>query len=167
MFEHIFACLLRLYPSHFRKEYEEEARQLLRERFRDERGFFPRSRLCLDLLIDFSAGLPRAYRTAPLEAFTASVLQNVEGIPSFHVLDNGKTGPGPILVAGVLSLSALCTFSFVLSHTIPSKPPSADNGPISPIEAVMQRLNASISATVAGNPQRETVSPDAEMAAQT
>jgi len=167
MFEQIFACLLRLYPSHFRREYEEEARQLLRERFRDERGLLPRSRLCLDLLVDFAAGLPRAYQAAPREASAASVLQNVEGIPSFHVLDNGKTGLGLILVAGVLSLSVLSTFSFVLSHTIPSKPPAAYNGPISPIEAVMQRLNATFAATAAGNPQRQAVSPDTEMTTQT
>jgi hypothetical protein len=167
MFEQIFACLLRLYPSHFRKEYEEEARQLLRERFRDERGFFQRSRLCLDLLVDFTAGLPRAYQTAPSEARAAFVLQNVEGIPSFHVLDNGKTGPGPILVAGVLSLSLLCVFSFVLSHTMPANPPAAYNGPISPIEAVMQRLNATFAATAAATPRREAVTPEAEMPAQT
>jgi hypothetical protein len=165
MFEKIFACLLRLYPSHFRNQYEEEARQLLRERFRDERGFFPRSRLCLDLLVDFAAGLPRAYQTAQREASAASVLQNVEGIPSFHVLDNGKTGPGTILVAGVLSLSALSIFTFFLSHTIPSTPPAAYNGPISPIEAVMQRLNATFAATAAGNPRRQAVSSDAKIAA--
>jgi len=167
MFEQIFACLLRLYPSQFRNHYEEEARQLLRERFRDERGLLPRSRLCLDLLVDFAAGLPRAYQAAPREASAASVLQNIEGIPSFHVLDNGKTGPGPILLAGVLSLSVLSIFSFVLSHAIPSTPPAAYNGSISPIEAVMQRLNATFAATAAGNQPRETVSPDAEMAAQT
>ena len=38
MSEKIYAWLLRLYPSHFRKTYGEEALQLFRDRARDENG---------------------------------------------------------------------------------------------------------------------------------
>ena len=41
MSEKIYAWLLRLYPSHFRKDYGGEALQLLRDRARNEKGFLP------------------------------------------------------------------------------------------------------------------------------
>ena len=49
MSEKIYARLLRLYPSRFRKQYEAEALQLIRDRLRDERGFYNRARLWWDL----------------------------------------------------------------------------------------------------------------------
>jgi len=58
MSEKLYAWLLRLYPSRFREDYGEEALRLFRDRARDERGFFPRLRLWLDLffrLHDFAA----------------------------------------------------------------------------------------------------------------
>ena len=39
MSEKIYTRLLRLYPSSFRRRYEGEALQLIRDRFRDETGF--------------------------------------------------------------------------------------------------------------------------------
>jgi hypothetical protein len=45
MSEKMYIRLLRLYPSRFRKEYEGEALQLIRDRLRDETGFFKRARL--------------------------------------------------------------------------------------------------------------------------
>ena len=115
MFETIFACLFRLYPSRFRKVYGDEARWLIRERFRDEKGLLRRSRLWLDLATDFAVSLPRAYRKAPYESAEASVVPNAAGIPTFHVLVEEKTGPGPFLGGSALSLAALCLFSFVMS----------------------------------------------------
>jgi hypothetical protein len=41
MSEKIYAWLLRLYPSHFRDRYGEEALQLFRDRAAHERGFCP------------------------------------------------------------------------------------------------------------------------------
>ncbi len=115
MFERIFACLFHLYPSQFRKAYEGEARQLLAERLRDEKGLFRRLRLMLDLANDFAVGLPRAYRTSPNEAAATSLLSNAEGIPSFHVLEEERIGPGPFLGSSAIFLAALCIFSFVMS----------------------------------------------------
>ena len=40
MSEKLYALLFRLYPSHFRDAYSEEAMQLFRDRSRDEHGFF-------------------------------------------------------------------------------------------------------------------------------
>ena len=42
MSEKIYAWLLRLYPSRFREVYGQEALQFVRDRCRDEKGFFPR-----------------------------------------------------------------------------------------------------------------------------
>ena len=56
MSEKIYTRLLRLYPSSFRKKYEAEALQLIRDRLRDERGFFKRARLWWDLVANVLAG---------------------------------------------------------------------------------------------------------------
>lgn len=64
MSEKMYIRLLRLYLSRFINQYEEEALQLIRDRFRDETGFFKRARLCWDLLTDLFAGLPQAYRNS-------------------------------------------------------------------------------------------------------
>ena len=65
MSEKLYAWLLRLYPSHFREDYGEEALRLFRDRARDERGFFPRLRLWLDLFFDFTISLPGEYFHVP------------------------------------------------------------------------------------------------------
>ena len=43
MSEKMYTRLLRIYPSTFRKNYEGEALQLIRDRLRDETGFFKRA----------------------------------------------------------------------------------------------------------------------------
>ena len=64
MSEKMYTRLFRLYPSRFRKEYEDEALQLIRDRLRDEKGFFKRARLGWDLVADVLTGLPQAYRNS-------------------------------------------------------------------------------------------------------
>ena len=64
MSEKMYTRLFRLYPSSFRKDYEDEALQLIRNRLRDETGFFNRARLWWDLVADVLAGLPQAYRNS-------------------------------------------------------------------------------------------------------
>ncbi len=73
MSEKMYLRLLRLYPSRFRKEYEEEALQLIRDRLSDETGFFKKVRLWWDLVTDLLSGLPQAYRNsyAATEAIVA------------------------------------------------------------------------------------------------
>ena len=111
MSEKIYTRLLRLYPSSFRKKYEGEALQLIRDRLRDETGFFKRARLWWDLVADVLAGLPAAYRNSFAFPEAASLSFNATGIPSFKILDEEPLGLGAILVGETISLiviAALC-----------------------------------------------------------
>ncbi len=122
MSEKIYTRLLRLYPSGFRKKYEGEALQLIRDRFRDEKGFFKRARLWCDLLADVLAGLPAAYRNSYALTEAASLSLSATGIPSFKILDEEPLGLGSILVGGTISLIVLAAFAFLLSRPIAYRP---------------------------------------------
>src|SRR6202023_3483660 len=125
MSEKIYACLLRLFPPHFRKAYGDEAVQLFRDRARDEKGFFPRVRLWLDLLADLAISLPRQYRyVRPVLAGTA-VQHRVEGAPAFFVLVNEPPGSGALIFGCVLSMIALSLFSILLGRAGNHRPPTA------------------------------------------
>jgi hypothetical protein len=141
MSEKMYTRLFRLYPSRFRKEYEGEALQLIRDRLRDERGFFKRGRLWWDLLADVFVGLPQAYRNSYAATEAASLSPNTEGIPCFKVLAEEPLGRGSILLGGTLSLAAIVAFGFLLSRSIAHLPVPGSDGRTSPIEAVMERLN--------------------------
>src|SRR5580692_10763426 len=114
MSEKIYALLLRLYPSGFRRKYEAEALQLMRDRLRDETGFFRRVRLWRDLLADGMVGLPQAYRNACAVKETASLSLNVNGHLPFGVLDKEPLQPGLILVGGALALAVLLAFTLMI-----------------------------------------------------
>src|ERR1700739_1202845 len=116
MSEKIYAWLLRLYPSQFRKAYGDEALQLFRDRCRDETGFFSRLRLWLDLLSDLAVSVPRQYGFVQPVMIGASVQSRLSGTPSFFVLGDGTPRLGALLFGGVLSLVALGAFSSLLSH---------------------------------------------------
>jgi hypothetical protein len=141
MSEKIYTRLLRFYPARFRKEYESEALQLIRDRLRDERGFFKRARLWWDLVADVLTGLPPAYRNSYAVTEAASLSLHAAGIPSFKSLDEEPLGRGSILVGGTISLILLAAFALLLSRQIAFRPLSSSNGRLSPIEAVMQRVN--------------------------
>jgi hypothetical protein len=141
MFEKMYTRLLRLYPSRFRKEYEGEALQLIRDRLRDERGFCKRGRLLWDLVADVSAGLPQAYRNSYAATEAASLSLYAEGIPSFKVLEEEPIGRGSILLGGTLSLATIAAFGFLLGRSMAHLPVPGSNGRMSPIEAVVERLN--------------------------
>ena len=146
MSEKIYACLLRIFPSAFRRHYEEEAVQLFRDRFSDERGFFRRLRLCVDLLADIIGSLPQAYRnsyaeTAPADLFTPEF----DGLPSFQVLRREPIQRGSVVFASVISFLVLAAFIYVMEGPV-SYHPVERNGPISPIEAVMKHLNHPLTA---------------------
>ena len=149
MSEKMYTRLLRLYPASFRKHYEGEALQLVRDRLRDEIGFFNRARLWWDLVSDVFAGLPRAYRNSYAAAETAALSPNVDGVPSFKVLDKQPLRRGSILVGATLSLAAAAVFGFLLSRPIAYQPLSGTNGRISPIESVLQRLNQAVTPATA------------------
>ena len=141
MSKKMYTRLFRLYPSRFRKEYEGEALQLIRDRLREETGFMKRTRLFWDLAADALAGLPQAYRNsyAPTEA--ASLSLEAEGSPSFKVLDEEPLGRASILLGGSLSLATIVAFGFLLSRSMARLPVPGSNGRMSPIEAVVERLN--------------------------
>jgi hypothetical protein len=106
MSEKIYAWLLRLYPSYFREKYGDEALQLLRDRARDETGFFLTLRLWLDLLTDLVISIPREHRSVR-PALIGSVQQRLNGAPSFFVLEDGSSRLRAFFFGGVLTLASL------------------------------------------------------------
>jgi hypothetical protein len=124
MSEKIYALLLRLFPSHFREEYGQDALQLFRDRARDEKGFTPRLRLWFDLLADLFFSMPRQYFHAEPELVTPSG-QRLDAAPSFYFMGDESPRPGALLLGALLSLTALATFSTLLSQGVTHKPRSA------------------------------------------
>lgn len=125
MSEKIYAWLLRLYPSRFREAYGEEARQLVRDRCRDDQGFLPRLRLWLDLLRDLALSLPREYFHVRPELSSYAAHFGSEGGPSFLVLEEESLGPGAWFSGSVLALAAAISFSLLLNHGAKHVPLSA------------------------------------------
>lgn len=141
MFERVFALLLRLYPSSFRQEYEREAFQMIQDRLRDEPGFFKRAQLAWDLVTDGLLGLPQAYRNSYPPSETAALSFDAEGIPSFSVLAREPISRGSIILGCALSLSTIFAFGWLLNRSLAHMPVHGLNGRMSPIEAVVERLN--------------------------
>ena len=125
MSEKIYACLLRLFPCHFREAYGDEALQFFRDRARDEKGFFPRILLWLDLLADLAVSVPHQYRYVRPALTGAAVQQHLEGAPAFFVLVDESPGPQALIFGCVLSMIALSTFSILLGHGGNHRPLSA------------------------------------------
>ena len=145
MSEKMYAYLLRLFPSAFRKQYQDEALQLYRDRLRDEKGFLGRLRLSLDLITDIARALPLAYRNSYSEVATAAPLPaRSDRVPSFQTLQQEPLQRGAMASASVLGVTAFATFTFVIGRPAPyfSEP---QHGPISPIQSVIERLNQPIS----------------------
>ena len=145
MSERIYACLLRLFPPAFRRQYQQEAMRLLRDRLRDEKGFFRRFRLGFDLSVDLIGALPQAYRnTYP----KASPAHHFEGVPSFQVLQKEPMPRGVVLIGGFVSVAALAAFIYVIQGPVAFHP-AARKGHKSPIELVMEHLNQPLTADAA------------------
>jgi hypothetical protein len=153
MSEKMYAYLLRLYPSAFRTKYQEEALQVYRERLRDHVGIFNRYQLYGDLLLDALLGLPQAWRNRYPVPSAQSLATNANAIPSFRVLDPQPLRPASILIGCTLSFAALSAFGFLMSLPPFSRSSSTQTRP-SPIESVMERLNAAV--TPAGDDQMAT-----------
>jgi peptidase S41-like protein len=124
MSEKVYACLLRLFPSHFRESYGDEALQLFRDRARDEKGFFARLRLWLDLFGDLAASVPRQYRYVRPALSSAAVQHHVAGAPAFFLLVDASPGPTTLILGCALSMIALSLFSTLLDH-VGNRPPSS------------------------------------------
>jgi|HubBroStandDraft_5_1064220.scaffolds.fasta_scaffold07727_5 hypothetical protein len=169
MSEKMYARLLRLYPSAFRKAYEGQALQLICDRLRDERGFFKRARLCWDLATDFLLGLPQAYGNSYAATEATPLPANAKSIPSFKTLDWAPLRPASILAAGTLSLAATAAFGFLLSRPMAYLPLPGSNERMSPIEAVLQRLNQAMdpASAVGHREDSSTAASSAVSASQT
>jgi hypothetical protein len=115
MSEKIYACLLRLFPSQFREAYGEAALQLFRDRERDEKGFVPRLRLWLDLIVDLAISIPLEYSYVH-PAMIGGSAQCLNSVPSFFVLENGSVPARALLLGAMLTLAALGIFSNLLNH---------------------------------------------------
>ena len=139
MSEKVYALLLWLYPSRFRKEYEGEALQLVRDRLRNETGWIRRARLWVDLAADMVSGLPHAYRNSYAMSNASSLSPDSGGKPSFGLLEKTPLRPESIILGCALALIAVSAFAFVMNHPVFDR--SSSKGARSPIEAVMERLN--------------------------
>jgi hypothetical protein len=112
MSEKIYAWLLRLYPSLFREEYGDAALELFRDRASDERGFFGRLRLWLDLVRDLAVSIPREYRRAqPALAAAPAPIR-----PSFSFAANESPRAGAMLIGALLSLVPVFVLALPLDH---------------------------------------------------
>jgi len=116
MSEKIYVWLLRVYPSGFLAAYGDEALQLYRDRARDERGFFPRLGLWLDLLGDLAVSIPRAYRHLRPEPCAASAPRLSNGMLSLRLLGSQPPRLAALFGGGVLSLVILGAFSILLGY---------------------------------------------------
>lgn len=166
MSEKIYALLLRLFPSHFREAYGEDALQLFRDRTRDEKGFFPRLRLWLDLLADLAVSVPREYGYAQPAFIGASAGQHLYGSPAFFVLENASPRPGALLCGGVLSLAALGAFWLAITYVGNyagagrlTSGQTPDNSPFHQKEVLLPKTEEESSAT--HRPVDESVNLDA------
>jgi hypothetical protein len=114
--------------------------RLLRDRLRDEKGFFRRLRLGFDLSVDLIGALPQAYRNSYPKAAPASPAPHFEGVPSFQVLQKEPMRRGVVLIGGFVSVTALAAFIYVMEGPVAFHP-AERKGHKSPIELVMEHLN--------------------------
>jgi hypothetical protein len=162
MSEKIFACLLRLYPSRFREKYTEEAMQLYRDLCRHETGLLRRTRLWTRLLADLAFGLPQACRNTYVSGAASPVAAVVQGVPTFRVLEQKPLPPGLFLCGSILTVTLLSALSVVLHYSVANRSWGGSNVSSSPIAAVIERLNRSMSSGQDGDesPQTDGSVPD-------
>ncbi len=115
MSEKIYALLLRLYPTRFRREYRDEALQLVRDRIRDERGW-GRAVLWIDLLTDFARSAPRAHWNERTGVVGPAVPSGAGGAPLFQILEEERMRPETVVVAGLVASSMLAMLGFLMSR---------------------------------------------------
>lgn len=138
MSEKIYLWLWRLYPSHFRDTYREEALQLFRDRARHEKGFFPRLRLWLDILTDIASSVPREYLYIQPALTGVSAQQGLGGTPSFYVQGSELPRLGALLYGGIVSLVIFGSISVqsATTKTIGYQAPGSTNLNVQPISAL-------------------------------
>lgn len=125
MSEKLYGCLLRLFPARFRQAYAEEAILLVRDRVREERGFFLTLRLWLDLLIDFAVSVPRQHYHASQASQYVQTSQSGDLSLWFRAGETAPPRPVALLFGGVLSLATLGTVPALINHFGNSRLPGA------------------------------------------
>ena len=135
MSEKLYAWPLRLYPANFRKEYGEEALQLVRDCQRDDKGFLLRLRFWLNLLADLAISLPREYRRVQPEALGPRAALGPDGSPSFRSLPYAPPRFGALFFGGVLSLIMLSSIPRLIAHMGNGRPPGVPGPWASPAQA--------------------------------
>ena len=115
MSEKLYTFLLKLYPDHFRRKYGDEALRLVRDRGRQERGFFSGLRLWLDLLRDLAISLPREYSRAPATPILAP--EPLGGERSFQLLAEPPLNRNLLCLSGALSAVLFWGCAFIAAHS--------------------------------------------------
>jgi hypothetical protein len=138
MCEKIFALFYSLYPPAFRERYLQEVLLLCRDRRDHETGTYRNVRLACDLLLDFFAGLPRAWQASYTIVTVRSQDANTHTVPSFSLLHAEPLRPSSILLGSMFSITAFGIFVLFLRSTALYP---LERRALSPIDSVMQRLN--------------------------
>lgn len=141
MCKRLSTCLLRLYPPNFRASFGEEYVQLCLDRWKNENGALRKARLICDLLVDSIVRVPRAWWVYDAQTFDAVTIQQVDGIPTFRMLERRSLHPGFVLIGSSVTISVLFLFIFVVNHTQAYRPSQDEKASQSPIESVIRRLN--------------------------
>jgi Peptidase family S41 len=122
MFEAVCAFLLRLYPARFRRAYGDDARQLIRDRARHERGVLLRLRLVMDLTMDLLA-------TSVSWQPAAAVFARVDGTPRFDFIETHRPRPEALAAGMLTSMLMFAGFALLFQpRTFPSAPAQLGKG---------------------------------------
>jgi uncharacterized protein (TIGR03435 family) len=117
MSENLFRLLLRLYPSHFRDSYGDEALQLFRNRFHDEKGPWAKLRLWVDLVSDFVVTVPYEYLRPKSAASVVTLQKSPDGAPALFVLRDAPPSTKSLLLGTIVTILALLVLSLSPAHT--------------------------------------------------
>lgn len=136
------ARLLRLYPKAFQREYGAEAFQLMRDRWRDERGVLLRLRLCLDLIADLAAVW--VANLSPAKPILMSANAAAGRAPSLLIPESSSRRPQR-LASGTASIVMFAAFGAMFHPNAPGEVGTrllisslSDGGPAGPDHSATQ-----------------------------
>lgn len=149
MFDAFCALLLRLYPADFRRTYGDDARQLIEDRARHERGIFQRLRLLMDLVIDLLA-TSLSWRGA------VAVASGVDGTLRFDLIEVHRPRPEALAAGMLTSMVMFACFALLFQpRTFPSAPARLGDG--SGAETTASESSDSEQPVIAGDSERHSL----------